>query len=149
VDEVALLKDRLADAVRQVNDSERTLQRYEVVLDSIAQLVWPTCTDEQADAPEYLTKLVTKVGALARLTANDSQAWDTAQKHIVSNGKLAKRVCELNERVRHLEAERTELAARVTDLGDDLEMATVAYGELRTRLMLPAVEGFDANGAPC
>ncbi len=40
-DELRMVKDQLADAVRQVNESERTLQRYESVIETIAQLVWP------------------------------------------------------------------------------------------------------------
>lgn len=147
---MSIMRDQLADAVRQVNDAERTLQRYDACIDAITQLVWPACTDVQADSPEYLTKLVTRVGALARVTANDAQAWEVLKKHVVSNGRLSKLVCAQREQLRHLEAERTELAARVLDLEDDLEMATTAYGVLRDRLKPPVVlEGYDANGAPC
>jgi hypothetical protein len=142
---VALIRDQLADAVRQVNDNERTLQRYDACIDAITQLVWPECTDAQVDSPEYLFKLVTRVGVLARVTANDSQAWDVLRKHVVSNGKLSKLVVQQREQIRHLEAERQGLAARVTDL----ETALGLEGLRTMRIHSVAVGGgFDANGSP-
>ncbi len=147
--EVEMLQDQLADAMRQVNDSERTLERYEVVLDSIAQLVWPECTDAQADSPEYLTHLVTKVGVLARVTANNSQAWDVLRKHVRANHALSKLAVNQREELRHLEQERLELAARVVELAESLEIAAEAYGALRGRLIPSVTAAYDANGAPC
>lgn len=114
--EVETLRAQLDDAMRDINKNERTLERYEVVLDSIAQLVWPDCTDVQADAPEYLTKLVTKVGVLARVTANDAQAWDVLRKHVRANHALSKLVANLREDARHAEREREELGERVVNL---------------------------------
>lgn len=149
MDDIEVLRDKLADAVRQVNDSERTLQRYDAALDSITQLVWPEATDVQADAADYLTKLVVKVGVLARLTANDSQAWDVLRKHVRANHALSKLAVQQRDELRHLEAERLTLAARVLELEEHLEVATLAYSELRTRLTPRAVPvDIDGNGSP-
>jgi hypothetical protein len=107
--------------------------------------VWPACTDAQADSAFYLIALVAKVGVLARVTANDAQAWEVLRKHVTSNGKLSKLVVQLREELRHVEAERQGLAARVTDLETALGLEGIRSMRFHT---VSVLEGFDANGSP-
>lgn len=159
MDDLELLRDQLADAVRQVNDAERWMQRYEHAIDAITQLAWPECTDAQADASAYLTKLVTKVGVLALVTASERQAWDVLRKHVVANARLSRLVVQQREDARHAERERLELASRVVRLEAErrelslklrtLEMKRDVYELVQLiNCGLAGKVGFDANGSP-
>lgn len=144
--EIELLQDQLT-AVRVANGAEADLDRHVAAMESIAHLVG--ADDIALGSPFGLIKLIAKVGVLARVTANDSQAWDVLCKHVTANHKLAKLVHSLNEKVRYLEADRQALSERVLDLEGDLETATTAYSDLRARLMpSPSAEDVDANGGP-
>lgn len=130
-------------------DQQRLLLRRQgSALAAIAKIVWPDCAAEDFECHTYLTKLITRVGLMVRVTANDAQAWEVVQKHVRSNARLAQLVHRLRAEQRHIEAERDKLALEITRLQDQLMVASFAYEALRNRSAVVS-GGYDANGSPC